>query len=294
MAPPSRDDSLSRWAAALMSHISNAADPALSIPLDRLASLDGRTARGNHALEDVTLGDLTRELARQASAIDPSVFELAVPREVERQNMGEVWAKIHARSDVDGRAGDGRAERGVEALPSLPTMNFLQLTAALAEEGVGGGRRGGGRDARGAARREVGASGERATSAGTKRARSGDGRASAGGKGTVNTVLVPTVPGVSYEPKKLKRRSNIPTPAERVALAPKKMGRRPKNAPPETEEEKKLRAEERLFRNRESAARSREKRMGAMKTLEDENAKLRAENAALRTKLARYERAGEK
>jgi len=285
-----RDDSLSRWAATLMSHISNAADPALSIPLDRLASMDGRTSRAH--VQDVTLGDLTRELQRQASTIDPSVFERGIPREVERQNMGEVWAKIHgAQGDGDGRA---NGAGGVSTLPSLPTMNFLQLTAVLAEDGGADARRGRGGERAGAGKREAGASRGRATGEGTKRARSGNGKASAGGKRTVDTVLVPTVPGVSYEPKKLKKRSNIPTPAARVALAPKKMGRRPKNAPQETEEEKRLRAEERLFRNRESAARSREKRMSVMKTLEDENAKLRAENAALRTKLAKYERAGEK
>ncbi len=76
----------------------------------------------------------------------------------------------------------------------------------------------------------------------------------------VALVEVETVPGVSYEPKKLKIRSGVPTPAVRRALAPRKMGRRPKDAPEETEAEKRMRAEERLFRNRESAARSREKK----------------------------------
>lgn len=291
MPAPARDDSLSRWAAALVTHVSNAADPALAMPLDEFASLD--PARGALALENVTLGDLTRSLRRQVSAIDPRVFELGDVREVERQSMGEVWAKISRRGDgADGGRGGHGSGGGLESLSSLPTMNFLQLTAALAEEGAVG-EANGGVGGRGA-RREAGDAGGRATRAGTKRARSTNGRASAGGKGTVAMMLVPTVPGVSYEPKKLKKRSNIPTPAERMALAPKKMGRRPKNAPQETEEEKKMRAEERLFRNRESAARSREKRVSAMKTLEDENARLRAENAALRTKLARYERAGQK
>jgi uncharacterized protein involved in exopolysaccharide biosynthesis len=92
---------------------------------------------------------------------------------------------------------------------------------------------------------------------------------------------------VSYEPKKLKRRSNIPTPTVREALAPRKMGRRPKNAPKETDEEKQQRLAERLFRNRESAARSRERRQNAMQVLQDENEALRKEVAALKAKLAK-------
>jgi hypothetical protein len=109
----------------------------------------------------------------------------------------------------------------------------------------------------------------------------------------VSMMIVPTVPGVSYEPKRLKKRSGIATPpAFRQAIAPLKMGRKPKGAPKETEAEKALRMQERLFRNRESAARSREKRESAMRALEEENAALRRELVATKAKLAALQRSG--
>ncbi|OUS49167.1 hypothetical protein BE221DRAFT_188407 [Ostreococcus tauri] len=189
------------------------------------------------------------------------------------------------------------------SLPSLSTMSFRELTAALAEEGEKAseattrGRRAATKKTKTTTKTKTSATISATTA--VKRSRNGVVKTTATpeakmGRRTrmkIDTVAVPTVPGVSYAPMKLKRRSNIPTPAIRRALAPKKMGRRPKDAPEETAEEKTLRAQERLFRNRESAARSREKRLGALRALEDENAQLKGELTRLKNKLAKYERA---
>jgi len=278
-----RDDSLSKWARELIPTLSvHADDPALGMTLDAL----GRGADAATA----TVREVTTAVARQASTIDARIFD-RLPEEAGRQNMGEVWAKINS-SGASG-TGSGNGLRELPSLPSLPTMNFMQLTTALASVDVGGS----GTAKKATTRKTATATAKKAT----------NGRATAVKKTTtmkttasassppsrVSMMIVPTVPGVSYEPKRLKKRSGVATPpAFRQAIAPRKMGRKPKGAPKETEAEKALRMQERLFRNRESAARSREKRESAMRALEDENAALRRELAATKAKLAALQRSG--
>ena len=278
-----RDDSLSKWARELIPTLSaHADDPALGLTLDAL----GRGADAATA----TVREVATAVARQASTIDARIFD-RLPEEAGRQNMGEVWAKINS-SGASG-TGSGNGLRELPSLPSLPTMNFMQLTTALASVDVGGS----GTAKKATTRKTATATAKKAT----------NGRATAVKKTTtmkttasassppsrVSMMIVPTVPGVSYEPKRLKKRSGVATPpAFRQAIAPRKMGRKPKGAPKETEAEKALRMQERLFRNRESAARSREKRESAMRALEDENAALRRELAATKAKLAALQRSG--
>jgi len=228
-------------------------------------------------------------LRRQTSKVDRSVFE-HVPDDVGRLQLGEVWAKVSGGGGSErGRGEDGIGADGgggMFSLPRLSSLTFLQLTEAIAAEPTNAAEK---------ENRGVSARGKRAARTGgtgpTRTRKSGRGASGTKRRATdVALVEVETVPGVSYEPKKLKIRSGVPTPAVRRALAPRKMGRRPKDAPEETEAEKRMRAEERLFRNRESAARSREKKQNAMKTLEDENGRLRAEIQKLRTKLAKLEK----
>lgn len=234
--------------------------------------------------------EVATAVARQASTIDAKIFD-RLPDEAGRQSMGDVWAKINS-SGASG-TGSGNGLRELPSLPSLPTMNFMQLTTALALADAGGDE---------AATTTATVTAGKTAKAKAKRATNG--RATAVKKTTttkttgsapsrVSMMIVPTVPGVSYEPKRLKKRSGIATPpAFRQAIAPLKMGRKPKGAPKETEAEKALRMQERLFRNRESAARSREKRESAMRALEEENAALRRELVATKAKLAALQRSG--
>ena len=327
-----RDDSLARWASALVARVSDVDADALDVSLDRLASATlsarasrrGRTntrgGRRTHAnrrgvdrgvddLDGVTVGDVAKTIAKTTDGVDPRVFE--VPRDNEHRPISEVWATINARRETTTttttttRDGVKTADGRMLSLPSLSTMSFRELTAALAEEGEKAseaatrGRRAATKKTTTKTTTKTKTSATTAVKTRVKRSRNGVVKTTATpeakmGRRTrikIDTVAVPTVPGVSYAPMKLKRRSNIPTPAIRRALAPKKMGRRPKDAPEETAEEKTLRAQERLFRNRESAARSREKRLGALRALEDENAQLKGELTRLKNKLAKYERA---
>ena len=326
-----RDDSLARWAAALVARVSDVDADALDVSLDRLASAtlsarassrwrtNTRGGRRTHAnrrevdrgvddLDGVTVGDVAKTIAKTTDLVDPRVFE--VPRDNEHRPISEVWATINARRETTTtttttRDGVKTADGRMLSLPSLSTMSFRELTAALAEEGEKAseaatrGRRAATKKTTTKTTTKTKTSATTAVKTRMKRSRNGVVKTTATseakmGRRTrikIDTVAVPTVPGVSYAPMKLKRRSNIPTPAIRRALAPKKMGRRPKDAPEETAEEKTLRAQERLFRNRESAARSREKRLGALRALEDENAQLKGELTRLKNKLAKYERA---
>jgi len=253
-------------------------------------------------VERMNVREMTNAMRRQTSKVDGSAFE-DVPEDVGRLALGEVWAKVSGGSF--GASDRGRGEDGIGvdggdrmlSLPRLSSLTFLQLTEAIAAEpmnaaeeenrGVAArGKRGERTGGTAATRSTKSASGMRKSGRGATGMKSGTKRRATG----VALVEVETVPGVSYEPKKLKVRSGVPTPATRRAIAPRKMGRRPKDAPEETESEKRMRAEERLFRNRESAARSREKKQNAMKALEDENERLRAENRKLRTKLAKLEK----
>jgi len=279
-----RDDSLRKWARELVPTLSaHADDPALGLTLDAL----GRGADAATA----TMREVATAVARQASTIDAKIFD-RLPDEAGRQSMGDVWAKINS----SGASGTARGrEPSLPSLPSLPTMNFMQLTTALALADAGGDE---------AATTTATVTAGKTAKAKAKAKRATNGRATAVKKTTttkttgsapsrVSMMIVPTVPGVSYEPKRLKKRSGIATPpAFRQAIAPLKMGRKPKGAPKETEAEKALRMQERLFRNRESAARSREKRESAMRALEEENAALRRELVATKAKLAALQRSG--
>jgi hypothetical protein len=237
--------------------------------------------------------EVTTALARQASTIDARVFD-RLPEDVGRQNMGEVWAKINS----NGTAREpGTTGTKMLSLPSLPTMTFMQLTTALASADVGG-------DGKMTVTEATEATTKTKTKTARKTTKTANGGTIAVKKTTamkttatnaseprVSMMMVPTVPGVSYEPKRLKKRSGVATPpAFRQAVAPRKMGRKPKGAPKETEAEKALRMQERLFRNRESAARSREKRENAMRALEEENAALRRELASTKAKLVALQR----
>jgi hypothetical protein len=231
-------------------------------------------------------------MKRMHSAIDPAVFD-ALPSDAGGVTLEDVWRDIQnkqqqqqqqqhqqrakgkghgAKGHGHGNGAKGNGDQGAPmvSLPSLGTMKFSQLLSAMAAPEAA-----------------------LAVDRGTKRTRGGKAAASGsnakalGGGGGV--LVADPMPGVSYEPVKLKKRSNIPTPVTRPALPPKRMGRRPKDAVPESEEEKRLRMQERLFRNRESAARSREKRLSAMKVVEDENARLRKENAALKETIAKLQ-----
>lgn len=268
-------------------------------------SASASARRGGRAktecVERMNVREVTTMLRRQTSKVDGSVFE-DVPEDVGRLALGEVWAKVSGGSGGTSDRGRGEDGIGVDgdrmlSLPRLSSLTFLQLTEAIAAEptnaaeeenrGVAArGKRGERTGGTAATKSTKSATGMRKSGRGATGTKSGTKRHATG----VAMVEVETVPGVSYEPKKLKVRSGVPTPATRRAIAPRKMGRRPKDAPEETEAEKRMRAEERLFRNRESAARSREKKQNAMKTLEDENERLRAENRKLRTKLAKLEK----
>ena len=66
------------------------------------------------------------------------------------------------------------------------------------------------------------------------------------------------------------------------AMPPRKKGRRPnEGVHEETEEEKKIRAEERIYKNRQSAARSRARKLKTIAELQEEIDKLNARNFAL-------------
>ena len=322
-------DSLNRWAQRIVPQISGVDDPALALTLEDLATTTTTTTmdecaknrdggrnvpttttttttsvrRGGRAkgkttecVERMNVREVTTMLRRQTSKVDGSVFE-RVPDDVGRLRLGEVWAKVNGGGGSEGGGGEdgigADSGGGMFSLPRLSSLTFLQLTEAIAAEPTNAAEK---------ENRGVSARGKRAARTGgtgptrTRKAATGTRKSGRGASGTkrratdVALVEVETVPGVSYEPKKLKIRSGVPTPAVRRALAPRKMGRRPKDAPEETEAEKRMRAEERLFRNRESAARSREKKQNAMKTLEDENGRLRAEIQKLRTKLAKSEK----
>jgi len=315
-------DSLNRWAQRIVPQISGVDDPALALTLEHLAATtndcDGDGAKGTNGngrrrgattttttsatmecVERMNVREVTTRLRRQTSKVDGSVFE-DVPKDVGRLALGEVWAKVSGGASDRGRGEDGIGVGGGDrmlSLPRLSSLTFLQLTEAIAAEptnaaekenrgGAARGKRGERTGGTAATRSTKSATGNRKSGRGATGTKSGTKRRATG----VALIEVETVPGVSYEPKKLKVRSGVPTPATRRAIAPRKMGRRPKDAPEETEAEKRMRAEERLFRNRESAARSREKKQNAMKTLEDENERLRAENRKLRTKLAKLEK----
>ena len=299
----SREDSLSKWAANALPHLGSSLDPALDYKLEDLAGND--TAK-NGDFSAVRVREVTDGLRKQCSKIDAGLFD-GLPKEAGMQTMGDVWAGIVAsggatttntntntntntaavgergRLTSGGTSGTGGKAAAVGSLMSLPSMSTwtaMQFVTAMASVGEG---------ANAPARSDATTTAKRkratATTKTGKNKKATDENDAPSGKSS--RVLVPVVPGVSYEPKKLKRRSNIPTPTVREALAPRKMGRRPKNAPKETDEEKQQRLAERLFRNRESAARSRERRQNAMQVLKDENEALRKEVATLKAKLAK-------
>jgi len=298
----SREDSLSKWAANALPHLGSSLDPALDYKLEDLAGND--TAK-NGDFSAVRVREVTDGLRKQCSKIDAGLFD-GLPKEAGMQTMGDVWAGIVAsggatttntntntaavgergRLTSGGTSGTGGKAAAVGSLMSLPSMSTwtaMQFVTAMASVGEG---------ANAPARSDATTTAKRKRATATTKTgnnkKATDENDAPSGKSS--RVLVPVVPGVSYEPKKLKRRSNIPTPTVREALAPRKMGRRPKNAPKETDEEKQQRLAERLFRNRESAARSRERRQNAMQVLKDENEALRKEVAALKAKLAKLKK----
>lgn len=308
-ASVSREDSLSKWAASALPHLGSSLDPALDYKLEDLAT------QQKSGFASVRVREVTEGLRKQCSKIDAGLFD-GLPKEAGNQTMGDVWAGIvasggattgggasgadkgqgHGRLAIGGTSGKANAASAAAmgsliSLPSMSTWTAMQFVTAMASVGEGANAQ--------AAQAETTtkstnttttAKRKRATtkSTATKNKKKTDENDAPSGK--PSRVLVPVVPGVSYEPKKLKRRSNIPTPTVREALAPRKMGRRPKNAPKETEEEKQQRLAERLFRNRESAARSRERRQNAMQVLQDENEALRKEVAALKAELAKLKK----
>jgi hypothetical protein len=309
----SREDSLSKWAANALPHFGSSLDPALDYKLEDLATQQQQKSSGgnNGGFASVRVREVTEGLRKQCSKIDAGLFD-GLPKEAGNQTMGDVWAGIVASGGAGGAGkgqGQGRLAIGgtsgkanaasaaamgsLMSLPSMSTWTAMQFVTAMASVGEGANAP--------AAQAETPtttksthttttAKRKRATTKSTaiKNKKKMDENDAPSGKSS--RVLVPVVPGVSYEPKKLKRRSNIPTPTVREALAPRKMGRRPKNAPKETDEEKQQRLAERLFRNRESAARSRERRQNAMQVLQDENEALRKEVAALKAKLAKLKK----
>ena len=307
-APVSREDSLSKWAANALPHFGSSLDPALDYKLEDLA-----TQQKSSGFASVRVREVTEGLRKQCSKIDAGLFD-GLPKEAGNQTMGDVWAGIVARggatgggaSGADKGQGHGRLMIGgtsgkanaasaaamgsLMSLPSMSTWTAMQFVTAMASVGEGANAQAAQAETTTKSTNTTTAKRKRATtkSTATKSKKKTDENDVPSGKSS--RVLVPVVPGVSYEPKKLKRRSNIPTPTVREALAPRKMGRRPKNAPKETDEEKQQRLAERLFRNRESAARSRERRQNAMQVLQDENEALRKEVAALKAKLAKLKK----
>lgn len=318
----SREDSLSKWAANALPHFGSSLDPALDYKLEDLATQKQQRKSGSGGNDggfaSVRVREVTEGLRKRCSKIDAGLFD-GLPKEAGNQTMGDVWAGIvasggatgggasgasgadkgqgHGRLVIGGTSGKANAASAAAmgslmSLPSMSTWTAMQFVTAMASVGEGANAP--------AAQAETPtttksthtttAKRKRATtkSTATKSKKKTDENDVPSGKSS--RVLVPVVPGVSYEPKKLKRRSNIPTPTVREALAPRKMGRRPKNAPKETDEEKQQRLAERLFRNRESAARSRERRQNAMQVLQDENEALRKEVAALKAKLAKLKK----
>ena len=292
-----RDDSLARWASDTLRALTSPSTATIDATIDDLTQNDGapahattRPSRGATAAAPAgTLGELTTAMKRMHSAIDPAVFD-ALPSDAGGVTLEDVWRDIQNKQHQPGAANGGKGKVNgatrnattnangnndnsvsMVGLPSLGTMKFSQLLSAMAAP-----------------------EGELDTDRGTKRTRGGRATSGANAKSAEesrdgNLQVADPIPGVSYAPVKLKKRSNIPTPVTRPALPPKRMGRRPKDAVPESEEEKQLRMQERLFRNRESAARSREKRLSAMKIVEDENARLRKENAALKETIAKLQ-----
>ena len=308
VAAVSREDSLSKWAANALPHLGSSLDPALDYKLEDLAT------QQKSGFASVRVREVTEGLRKQCSKIDAGLFD-GLPKEAGNQTMGDVWAGIvasgggatgagagegHGRLAIGGTSGKANAASAAAmgslmSLPSMSTWTAMQFVTAMASVGEGA-------NAQAETAETATKSTNTTTMAKRKRAatttttksttrmskkKTDENDAPSGGP---SRVLVPVVPGVSYEPKKLKRRSNIPTPTVREALAPRKMGRRPKNAPKETDEEKQQRLAERLFRNRESAARSRERRQNAMQVLQDENKALRKEVAALKAQLAKLKK----
>lgn len=304
----SREDSLSKWAANALPHFGSSLDPALDYKLEDLA-----TQQKSSGFASVRVREVTEGLRKQCSKIDAGLFD-GLPKEAGNQTMGDVWAGIvasggatgggasgagkgqgHGRLAIGGTSGKANAASAAAmgslmSLPSMSTWTAMQFVTAMASVGEGANAQAAQAETTTKSTNTTTAKRERATtkSTATKSKKKTDENDAPSGKSS--RVLVPVVPGVSYEPKKLKRRSNIPTPTVREALAPRKMGRRPKNAPKETDEEKQQRLAERLFRNRESAARSRERRQNAMQVLQDENEALRKEVAALKAKLAKLKK----
>jgi len=290
VAAVSREDSLSKWAANALPHLGSSLDPALDYKLEDLAT------QQKSGFASVRVREVTEGLRKQCSKIDAGLFD-GLPKEAGNQTMGDVWAGIvasgggatgagasagegHGRLAIGGTSGKANAASAAAmgslmSLPSMSTWTAMQFVTAMASVGEGANAQ--------AAQAET-------TTKSTTRMSKKKTDENDAPSGRPSRVLVPVVPGVSYEPKKLKRRSNIPTPTVREALAPRKMGRRPKNAPKETDEEKQQRLAERLFRNRESAARSRERRQNAMQVLQDENDALRKEVAALKAQLAKLKK----
>lgn len=309
-APVSREDSLSKWAANALPHFGSSLDPALDYKLEDLATQQQqKSGSGNNGgFASVRVREVTEGLRKQCSKIDAGLFD-GLPKEAGNQTMGDVWAGIvasggasgadkgqgHGRLMIGGTSGKANAASAAAmgslmSLPSMSTWTAMQFVTAMASVGEGANAQAAQAETTTKSTNTTTAKRKRATtkSTATKSKKKTDENDVPSGKSS--RVLVPVVPGVSYEPKKLKRRSNIPTPTVREALAPRKMGRRPKNAPKETDEEKQQRLAERLFRNRESAARSRERRQNAMQVLQDENEALRKEVAALKAKLAKLKK----
>lgn len=304
VAAVSREDSLSKWAANALPHFGSSLDPALDYKLEDLAT------KQKSGFASVRVREVTEGLRKQSSKIDAGLFD-GLPKEAGNQTMGDVWAGIvasggatgegHGRLAVGGTSGKANAASAAAmgslmSLPSMSTWTAMQFVTAMASVGEGANAQAAQAETTTKSTNTTTAKRKRATtttttttkSTTTKSKKKTDENDAPSVKSS--RVLVPVVPGVSYEPKKLKRRSNIPTPSVREALAPRKMGRRPKNAPKETDEEKQQRLAERLFRNRESAARSRERRQNAMQVLQDENEALRKEVAALKEKLAKLKK----
>lgn len=309
----SREDSLSKWAANALPHLGSSLDPALDYKLEDLATQQQKSSSGNNGgFASVRVREVTEGLRKQCSKIDAGLFD-GLPKEAGNQTMGDVWAGIvasggattgggasgadkgqgHGRLAIGGTSGKANAASAAAmgslmSLPSMSTWTAMQFVTAMASVGEGANAQA--ETTTKSTNTTTTAKRKRATtkSTATKNKKKTDENDAPSGK--PSRVLVPVVPGVSYEPKKLKHRSNIPTPTVREALAPRKMGRRPKNAPKETDEEKQQRLAERLFRNRESAARSRERRQNAMQVLQDENEALRKEVAALKAKLAKLKK----
>ena len=301
----SRENSLQRWASETLRALRFASDEIDVKTLDEFARREDERAfaRANATTDDDIVERRTRrrvERNRKGNDDDVAARRRAkggtrtkeggemTEKDVEGgeasergANVGatleDVWRGIQLRrgslgNDVfDDRANVRDAFTGgsVASALSLGTMKFSDLLSAMAAPVAS----------------DVGGVGNERDDDDKGRRKGTEGR----GGGRDNA---PIVPGVSYEPVKLKKRSNIPTPkGTRPTLPPKRMGRRPKDAAPESEDEKRLRMEERLFRNRESAARSREKRVSAMRVVEDENARLREENAALKATISKLQSA---